>query len=82
MGTTRFRKPKLTRSDVPLGGASSGPGSQTPLAVTHVACPLCDVRAADTKVSLGPVSVEICKPCSEPLWNAMGLLSWSRKFFK
>lgn len=79
MATKKF---KLTRSDAPSPGYAEAMGAPAPLAVQRPACPLCGVRAADTKVSLGPVSVEICRPCSEPMWNAMGLISFFRSKMK
>jgi hypothetical protein len=76
----RFKRLKVTRHHVeamPVEGKV-----QTSLAATLPVCPLCGSRAADTKVSIGPVSVEICSECSKPLWHGLGLAQWAKKFFK
>src|SRR5260221_12697770 len=39
-------------------------------------CPLCATRAGTTKISLGPVTVSVCDPCSQPLYHAAGIFSW------
>ena len=52
------------------------------LVVQRHVCPLCGDRAADTRVAIGPVSVEICKPCSDPVWHGLGLFQWAKKFLK
>lgn len=76
-GKFKIRAPKITRASAPV--VAQG---QTPLVAQRAACPLCGSRAADTKVSVGPISMEICTECSEPLWHGLGLAQWAKKFFK
>lgn len=80
MAAMKLRKLRVTKHAVqpaPVVGREA-----TSLAATLPVCPLCGSRAADTKVSVGPVSVEICTPCSEPIWHGLGLAQWAKKFFK
>lgn len=76
----KFKVPKITRASVDL--INAGNAGSPSLAVSRPACPLCGNRAADTRVSVGPISMEICAGCSEPIWHGLGLAQWAKKFFK
>jgi hypothetical protein len=42
-------------------------------------CILCEERAGEIEVSLGPIFALVCKPCAQPVWHAVGFMEWITK---
>lgn len=83
-GETMAKRAKLriTPSSENLGGGSRLAGARVEeIAASRPACPLCGALAADTRLALGALSLEVCSNCSQGAWHAMGLFDWAKKLF-
>lgn len=45
-------------------------------------CPMCQLNVASTEVTVGKIVIKVCETCSQPLWNAMGVVSWVQSKLK
>lgn len=41
-------------------------------------CPMCGSRPGTMEITIGPVFVKICEPCSRPVWHLAGIVEWMR----